>query len=292
MANNRIPGPIGMAAAPSMVDSGTLCITASSSPGPLSLQSYTTSQSVALALTRLASATQHFADGQIRNTQIRRKYLAECNRCIQALPPLFQWHQVSDRHAQRFTDRLSREIVGLQALIGAGTVPAFYKLLSTIRSHDGPDIQALLHTRFTQLNDAEKERFCLGMLSALAPNLLDLRGIAGLFGIEAWLGFMTACLVWMREADRMVEALTWQPELIRVSTYRLVEHKSTTPPPPAPRARPSPPPPKPTKDESLAQVDQDQQAETLESAAKDGTPFCEECEKARASQAAGASSAV
>ncbi|MBL3526485.1 MAG: hypothetical protein JMN27_03720 [gamma proteobacterium endosymbiont of Lamellibrachia anaximandri] len=292
MANNRIPGPIGMAADPSLVDSGTLCITASSSPDPLSLQSFTTSQSVALALTRLANATQHFADGQTQSTQIRRKYLAECNRCMLALPPLFQRHQVSDRHAQRFTDRLSREIVGLQALIGTGTVPAFYKLLITIRSHDGAGIQALLDTRFTQLGDAEKEHLCLGLINALTPNLFDLRGIAGLFRIESWLGFMTACLVWMLEASRMAEALTWQPELIRVSTYRLVEHKSTTRPPPAPHARPSPPPPKPTNDENLAQVDQNQQAATLESAAKDGTPFCEECEKARRSQEAEAQSAA
>ncbi|MBA1444247.1 MAG: hypothetical protein M3H12_04515 [Chromatiales bacterium] len=107
MANNRIPGPIGMAADPSMVDSGTLCITASSSPGPLSLQSPTTSQSVALALARLVNATQHFADRRIQNTQLRRKYLAECKRCIQALPPLFQQHQISDRHAQRFASGLS-----------------------------------------------------------------------------------------------------------------------------------------------------------------------------------------
>ncbi len=292
MANNRIPGPIGMAADPSMVDSGTLCITASSSPGPLSLQSPTTSQSVALALARLVNATQHFADRRIQNTQLRRKYLAECKRCIQALPPLFQQHQISDRHAQCFASGLSHEIAGLQALIGAGTVPAYYKLLITIRGHDGAGIQALLHTHFIQLGDAEKEHFCLGLVNTLTPNLFDLRGIAGLFRIEVWLRFMTACLVWMQEASRMAEALTWRPELIRVSTYRLVEHKSTTRPPPAPRARPSPPPPKPTNDENLAQVDQNQQAATLESAAKDGAPFCEECEKARRSQEAGAQGAA
>ncbi|RLJ17353.1 hypothetical protein DJ031_13555 [bacterium endosymbiont of Escarpia laminata] len=292
MANNRIPGPIGMAADPSMVDSGTLCITASSSPGPLFQQSPTISQAVALALARLANATQHFADGRIQNTQLHRKYLAECNRCIQALPPLFPQHQISDRHAQRLADGLSHEIVGLQALIGAGTVPAFYKLLITLRSHDGAGIQALLHTHFIQLGDAEKERFCLGLINALTPNLFDLRGIAGLFRIEAWLRFMTACLVWMLDASRMAEALTWRPELIRVSSYQAVEHKPASRPPPAPRARPASPPSQPVKEETLGQIDQNQQAETLESAAKDGTPFCEECEKARRSQAAEAPSAA
>ncbi|MBL3617718.1 MAG: hypothetical protein JMN26_08300 [gamma proteobacterium endosymbiont of Lamellibrachia anaximandri] len=292
MANNRIPGPIGMVADPSMVDSGTLCIAASSSPGPLSQLELAPNQSVVIALNRLTTITLRFADQHIQNTQLREKYLAECKRCIQLLPTLFQQKHIGKKDAQHFAERLDNEIVTLQGLIGAGTVPAFYKLLSTIRSHGGADIQNLLHTSFIQQNDAEKQGFCLKLISAHTPGNTDLYGLAGLNRIERWLRFMTACLVWMRDAARMAEALSWQPELIRVSSYRAVEHKPASRPPPAPRARPASPRPQPVKEETLNQIDQNQQAETLENAAKDGTPFCEECEKARRSQEAEAQSAA
>ncbi len=54
-------------------------------------------------------------------------------------------------------------------------------------------------------------------------------------------------------------------------------------PEPPPPSRPAQPPPEPV---TLAHVHEDTQADTLEEAAKEGVPFCEECEKARQRRAA------
>jgi hypothetical protein len=53
------------------------------------------------------------------------------------------------------------------------------------------------------------------------------------------------------------------------------------PPPPAPRARPAPEPAAPEPALPPEQVDQDSQAKTLQAAAEQGAPFCEECAKAK-----------
>lgn len=52
-------------------------------------------------------------------------------------------------------------------------------------------------------------------------------------------------------------------------------------PPQAPRARPAPEPAAPEPDLPAESVDQDSQARTLEAAADQGAPFCEECAKAK-----------
>ncbi len=245
-----------------------------------------------MALTRLTSVTGRFANRHIQDTQLRTKYLAECTRCIQSLPTLFQQNQISERQAQNFADGSRNKIVAMQGLIGVGSVPVFHKLLASIRGYGGADIQQLLHTRFTQQSDTEKQAACLKLINTLAPDSPDLHGANGLHRIERWLRFMTACLVWSQDAGRMAEALSWQPAIIQASSYHPVERKPAASPPPAARARPAAPPPPPVKEEALDLVDQNQQAATLESAAKDGTPFCEECEKARRNQEAEAKNAA
>lgn len=62
-------------------------------------------------------------------------------------------------------------------------------------------------------------------------------------------------------------------------------------PKPAPAAKPAPEPPAQEAALPGDLVDQDMQAEALRAAAEDGVPFCEECEKARAEQAAAAGAA-
>jgi hypothetical protein len=171
----------------------------------------------------------------------------------------------------------------MQGLIGADSVPLFHNLTVKIRRSGGAEMQKLLDVGFTQQSDAKKQASCLELIGALAPDNLELNGPNGPYRIERWLRFMTASLVWMLEAARMSEALSWQPKIIQAtSAYHPVERPSTPRPSPARRARPAAPPP--VKQEPVTQFDQDQQAATLESAAKDGTPFCEECEKARNSR--------
>jgi hypothetical protein len=53
------------------------------------------------------------------------------------------------------------------------------------------------------------------------------------------------------------------------------------PPPPPPRARPAPEPAAPEPALPPEPVDQDSQAQTLQAAAEQGAPFCEECAKAK-----------
>lgn len=52
-------------------------------------------------------------------------------------------------------------------------------------------------------------------------------------------------------------------------------------PPPPPRARPAPEPAPAEPDLPAEPVDQDSQAQTLQAAADQGAPFCEECAKAK-----------
>lgn len=62
-----------------------------------------------------------------------------------------------------------------------------------------------------------------------------------------------------------------------------IAHEEPLPelPPPPPRARPAPEPAAPEPDLPPEPVDQDSQAQTLQAAAEQGAPFCEECVKAK-----------
>ncbi len=278
----------------SMLDRGTLCIAHGSPPGPLSQPSHASSQPVTKARTRLAAVTRRFANRFILDTQLRTAYLAECKRCIQSLPTLFQQDQPDERETRNLADGSSNKIITMQGLIGVGTVPTFHKLISGIRGYGGAEIQHLLHTDFTRQGDVEKQAICLKLINNLAPKHSELRGSNGLHKAERWLRFMTACLVWTLDAGRMAEALSWQPEINQASPTRPIGQKPEKFPPrpiPAPRARLSTSPPQ-VNEETLDQVDQNEQAATLEQAAKDGTPFCEECEKERRRQEAEAQAAA
>lgn len=281
MANNRTPGPTGAIISSSQVDNGTLCIALSHPPASLSLKNYTPSPPVAIALTRLIALTQHIANSHLQESPLYSQYLAECRRSTASLTTLFQQVQISEKGAQHAIQKLNREITSNLGLLGAGDAPAFYSLLATIRGYTDKT-QTLLQPDFIQLSDNEKVSRCIALFHALSPGNQHIGGTTGIQKNLSWLLFLTACVVWVLDSGRMAKALSWQPEIFKAKSYRPIGQKPASTPPPAARTRPSTPA-KPAKEESTP-IDQDQQAKALESAAKDGTPFCEECEKARKNQ--------
>jgi hypothetical protein len=289
MANNRMPGPIGTATTLSMVDNGTLSLAPSHPPAPLLCVHFTPSQPVAIALARLTTISQHLANRHLQNSLLQHQYLEECRRSIGSLTTLFQQTQISEKEAQHLIHKLSCDINSSLGLLGAGGLPAFYRLLTTIRGYTDR-AQPLFNPAFIQLSDNEKVHRCTTLFHALSLSNQNISGSAGIQKNISWLCFLTACVVWVLDSGRMAKALSWQPDIFKARSYRPIGKKPASSPPPAARARPSAPP-KPVEQEST-QIDQNQQAKTLESAAKDGTPFCEECEKAKAKQKAESQSAA
>ncbi len=290
MANNRTPGPTGAITASSQVDNGTLCIALSQPPAPLSLKNCTLNPPIAIALTRLIAATQHIANSHLQESPLYSQYLKECRRSIGSLTTLFQQVQISEKSTQQAIQKLNGEIISNLGLLGAGDAPAFYPLLATIRGYTDKT-QTLLQPDFIQLSDNEKVSHCIALFHALSPDNQHIGGTTGIQKNLSWLLFLTACIVWVLDSGRMAKALSWQPEIFKAKSYRPIGQKPASTPPPAARARPSTPA-KPAKEEKSTPINQDQQAKALESAAKDGAPFCEECEKARKSQQSNTKSAA
>lgn len=104
--------------------------------------------------------------------------------------------------------------------------------------------------------------------------------------------------VWREAAAQLMAGRLYltQSEEKTFHAAAIADLAATAPAPKRPIVSPSPPLPPPRKQEPealpppepdvTARLEQDVQAGALEQAAKDGTPFCEVCEKARAAQPA------
>ena len=140
-----------------------------------------------------------------------------------------------------------------------------------MRSHGGPvtaDLQEFLEDPSTLYK----------VRAALAES-----GQHDVHRLDDWAVVTTAA--WQRPNSRFGLSQRQETVLRPIRKTDSSRDKRAEPPPqraqpkqPSPRVRTSKPASEP---ETHAHVDQDQQAQTHETAAQDGVPFCEECEKAR-----------
>ncbi|MCF6281489.1 MAG: hypothetical protein L3J28_04625 [Candidatus Polarisedimenticolaceae bacterium] len=282
MANSRKPGPIGTAISLSKIDNSTLCLAPSFSSSPLIESRCTPSQPIATGEARLIALTRHIANLVLHDSSLHSQYTEACRRAIEIRSARFQQTPYSEGESERLNQQLCQDISSTLGLIGSGDSLAFYQLLSTIRAYT-EQAKELLNPKFSRLSSEGKGTICSALFHSLSPSDQVLNGATGIEQNRSWLLFLTSCIVWMSDSETMAGALTWQPEITKVKPYRPIGQKPTNTAPPAPRSRPSAPA-KEAAPEEEASIDQNQQAKALESAAKDGTPFCEECEKARKEQ--------
>ncbi len=279
MTRYRTPGPLGLLQQPHSESSGTLCRTHYSPPGPaLHPPIAHSEQTLHLALQKLDVETVKFSTLHCNELALKDRFRTEFERYMTLITSAVRHNKISQRQAHHSIENLLTEFSLLNKRVVAASNTGFFIILGSIKRLGGPTQKAaaLLKRKFTQQNERSRALICLETIENLAPKVVVIENIMRLHEIQRWLEMFMATLVWTKEAARMQTALDWHPPVRADFTP-----PKSIPQPSRPRHESPPDTPVVVESATLDHVNQDQQAATLQTAAKNGIPFCEECEKAR-----------